>query len=203
MVPKRHPTKLQAGFSANQDFLGFWIVDICREGHSQRSAPQKRHMTHPCVWEGAPVLNPENWAAGMGEVITRSLQLGATPCAKHLVTWAAQTWEGHKTRQAQPSLHLCRVPENLNLSGLGLGSAFNPGPASDSSWQSNLEPEQCSLGKHTRCERGGKPSVAETLRAPPTHASDICSQCSSLPTHHWISEPKKVTTTAPLCQGRN
>ena len=29
---------------------------------------------------------------------------------------------------------------------------------------------------------GGKPSVAQTLRALPTHASDICMQCSSLPT---------------------
>ena len=28
---------------ANQDFLGFWMVGICQEGHSRRSAPQKRH----------------------------------------------------------------------------------------------------------------------------------------------------------------
>ena len=39
-------TKLKAGFIANQDFLGFWMVDIHREGHSQRSAPQKRHTAH-------------------------------------------------------------------------------------------------------------------------------------------------------------
>ena len=39
-------TKLQAGFIANQDFLGFWTVDIHWEGHSQRSVPQKRHMAH-------------------------------------------------------------------------------------------------------------------------------------------------------------
>ena len=39
-------TKLQAGFIANQDFLGFWTVDIRREGHSQRSAPQKRYTAH-------------------------------------------------------------------------------------------------------------------------------------------------------------
>ena len=37
---------------------------------------------------------------------------------------------------------------------LRLGSAYNPGPASDSSWQSNLEPKQCRQGKHTRHERG-------------------------------------------------
>ena len=39
-------TKLQAGFVANQDFLGFWMVDLCQEGCSQRSAPQKRHTAH-------------------------------------------------------------------------------------------------------------------------------------------------------------
>ena len=39
-------TKLQAGFVANQDFLGFWMVDIHQAGLSQRSAPQKRHTAH-------------------------------------------------------------------------------------------------------------------------------------------------------------
>ena len=87
--------------------------------------------------------------AGMGEGISHSLQLGATTRTKELVTWAAQTWDRRKT-QAQPSLRLCGVPKNLNLSGLDLGSALNPGPASDSSRQSNLEPKQCRLGKHTR-----------------------------------------------------
>ena len=38
--------KLQAGSVANQDFLGFWTVDIRQEGRSQRSAPQKRHTAH-------------------------------------------------------------------------------------------------------------------------------------------------------------
>ena len=66
----------------------------------------------------------------------------------------------------------------LNLSGGDLGNASNPGPAPDSSRQSHLKPEQCRLGKHTRLS-GGKPSAAESL---PAHASDICSQCSSLPT---------------------
>ena len=80
--------------------------------------------------------------------------------------------------QAQPSLRLCGVPEYLNLSGLDLGSAYNPGPASDSSQQSNLEPKQCSQGKHTRRE-WSKPSVAGTLR---THATVICLQSSFLPT---------------------
>ena len=56
--------------------------------------------------------------------------------------------------QAQPSLHLCGVPQYLNLSGLDLGSAYNSGPASDSSQQSNLETKQCRQRKSTRREWG-------------------------------------------------
>ena len=50
-------TKLQAGFIANQDFLGFWMVDIYQESCSQRSAAQKlksAHCTHRKLssWDG-------------------------------------------------------------------------------------------------------------------------------------------------------
>ena len=47
---------------------------------------------------------------------------GESALAKHLVACAAGTWEGHKT-QAQQSLCLCGVPENLTMSGLDLGGA--------------------------------------------------------------------------------
>ena len=57
-------------------------------------------------------------------------------------------WEGNKTH-VQPSLHLCSVPQNLNLSNLDLGSAGNAGPILDSTLQSNLQPEQCRPRKHT------------------------------------------------------
>ena len=80
--------------------------------------------------------------------------------------------------QAQPSLRLSGLPECLNLSGLDLGGACSPGPASDGSRQSNLEPEQCGQGGYTHRERG-QASVAEALRA---HASAICLQRPSLPT---------------------
>ena len=32
--------------AANQVFLGSWMVDTRQEGHSQRSAPHRRHMAH-------------------------------------------------------------------------------------------------------------------------------------------------------------
>ena len=77
-------------------------------------------------------MHPGNQAAGTGQVIRGTTLPRESALSKHLVTWDAQTWEGHKT-QAEPSLHLCGVPENLNLSDLDLGSAHNPGPALDSS----------------------------------------------------------------------
>ena len=68
----------------------------------------------------------------------------------------------HK-KQAQQSLRLCGVPKNLNLNVFNLGSALTPGPASDSSWQSNLEPKQCRLGKHRRCEQGQTQCGQDTM----------------------------------------
>ena len=99
------------------------------------------------AWEGVSVVHPENRVAGMQEVISHSV------LTKHLITWAAYTWEGHKM-QAQLSLHLWGLPECQNLSGLDLGGACSPGLASDGSRQSNLEPEQCGKGGHTCHEHG-------------------------------------------------
>ena len=56
--------------------------------------------------------------------------------------------------QAQLSLRLCGLSEYLNLSGLDLGIAFNPGLASDGSQWSNLEPEQYAQGGHMHREQG-------------------------------------------------
>ena len=47
-----------------------------------------------------------------------------------------------------------RTTECLSLSGLDLGDACSPGPASDSSQQSNLEPEQCGQEGHMPREQG-------------------------------------------------
>ena len=73
--------------------------------------------------------------------------------------------------------------DRTQVHGLDLGSACKPGPASDSSQQSNLVPEHCSTHwESTHARSRGKPSVAGTLGALPTHTSDTCLQCSSLPT---------------------
>ena len=112
------PSKLHTGFQfLTKDFLRFWMVDICREGQSQRSAPRRvtRHTAR-----GAP----RNRLDGEGRSRTAPEE---SALVKLLVAELLRPGR-HKT-QAQPSLRLCGVPENLNLSGLGLGSARNSGPA--------------------------------------------------------------------------
>ena len=49
---------------------------------------------------------------------------------------------------------------------------------------------------------GGRPSVAEALRA---HTSGICLQCPSLPPHsatEQVSQKKKVSSTVPFVLGQ-
>ena len=90
------------------------------------------------------------------------------PCSPN--TWSTkQLGHGKGTKtQAQLSLRLWGVPDYLNLSGLDLGSACNPGPTSGSSRQSNQEPEQYRLGKHTRHEQGQTQCAWDTGRTPHT-----------------------------------
>ena len=83
---------------------------------------------------------------------------------------------------------------NLNLSSLHLGSAQIQCLLWKVPLQSNLEAEQGRLG-NTQAVSGGKPSVVHTLWPLPTHSSNICLQCSSLPTvqlNNWAPSPPCV-----------
>ena len=169
------PSKMQAGFQllTKSTWDPGWLTSAGRvTARDQLSRGDPQH-----TWDGTPTVHPGNRAAGTKEVI-RCTVPGESVLAKHLVTLAAWIWVGHKM-QVQPSLCLCGVPKNLNLSSVDLGSARNPGPALVSQ-QNKLEPEQCRSRKHTHHERG-QPSTVQSLWALPTHASDICLQCSSLP----------------------
>ena len=116
-------TKLSRLPVANQVFLGSWMVDICQEGHSQRTASQRRHMAHLRRHSRFAHRKLSCWDQGGDKT--------------HLPTWGECTHQapgllscsnlGWHKRQAQLSLCLCGVPENL--SSLDLGSACNPGPA--------------------------------------------------------------------------
>ena len=97
---------------------------------------------------------PRKLLAGTGEVI-RCTAPAESALSKHLVARAAQI--GEQT-QAQQSLCLCGVPENLNLSGVDLGSARNAGPALDSSCRATWSLSSVD-GESTHAVSRGKSSV--------------------------------------------
>ena len=147
------------------------------------------------VWEGVLVVHPENRAAGMGEVISRSDHARQTPHHP-----SCSELGGHKT-QAKWSLRLWGLPECLNLSSLDLGGACSPGPASDCSWQSNLEPELCGQAGCKSHEWGQAKCGLDTGS---THQCYLFA--ASLPPHsatEQVSQKKKCPPPHPLCQGGN
>ena len=132
------------------------------------------------TWDGALEANTGNQGAGTGEVIRCTTQLGE--CA-------------------------CQAPSCLSC--LDLERAQNAGPTESVPLWTTLEsePEQLRTWKCTQSRARfrqfpcratwslsmvdresthamswGKPSKAQTMISIPTHASDICLQCSSFPT---------------------
>ena len=93
------------------------------------------------------------------------------------------------------SLCLWGLPECLNLSGLDLGSAGSPGPATDGSQRSNLEPEQRGQGGYTCHEWGADPVWLRHCEHTPVLF--VCSIPPS-PKCDWTSEPKKKKKTLLL-----
>ena len=147
------------------------------------------------TWEGAPIVHPENWAAGTGEVISHSFQLGVT------------------ARQA---------PDHLRCSGLGWPQ--NAGPTKSAPlWSTRepgtewLRPGECIqprdsirqflaeqkprawavyTGKaHTPWE-GAKPVWLNYYEHTPVIF--VCSVPPS-PHHDWTSEPKTSDHHCPAC----
>ena len=152
------------------------MVDIRREGCSPRSAPQKRHRAH--------------------------LRRRAHCTPRKLSGWDRG---GNKMHPLTGGDCACQAPGHLSCSDLG--RAQNAGPTESaplwSTWEAEpecLRPGKCTQPRaclkqfpckatwslnsvdweRTHAMSRGKPGGAETLRALPTHASDICLQCSSL-----------------------
>ena len=163
---------------ANQVFLGSWTVDIHQKGSSQRSALQRRHVAHLRWHSLCKPRKPSGWDRGGDNM--------------YFPTWGVCT---------------CQAPGCLSCSDLG--RAQNSGPTKSVPLWSTQEPEfeQLRPGKctqprarfrqfpcratwslssvdweSTHTKSRGQPSVAETRRALPTHATDICLQYSSPPT---------------------
>ena len=163
---------------ANQLFLGSRMADIHQEGLSQRSAPQRKHTAHLRWHSCCAPRKQSGWNQGSDKMHSPNL--------------------GEWTRQAPG-----------HLSCLDLGRAQNAGPIDSVPLWSTQEhetewpsPGKCtqlmarfrqfhfratwSLSsvnwESTHAKSRGKPNVAQTLQAVPTCTTDICLQCSSLPT---------------------
>ena len=67
----------------NQVFLRSWIVDICQEGHSQRSAPQRRYTAHLRWHSCCPPRKLSAWDRG-GDKMHRPFS-GENVPGNHLV----------------------------------------------------------------------------------------------------------------------
>ena len=152
------------------------MVEVCQDGCSLRSAPQRRHMAHLRRRSHCAPRKPSDWPQA-----------------------------GDKTYH--PTRGECTHQAPGRLSCSDLGRAQNAGPTECVPLWSTREPEpeRLRLGKfmqpracfrhfpcratwslnsvdweNTHSTSGGKPSVAQTVQALSTHATDICLQCSSL-----------------------
>ena len=139
------------------------------------------------TWDSTSAVHPGNQAAGTGEVIRHIASPGESALTKHLVTWAAWTWEGHKT-QAHPSLRLCGVPEEPEPEWLRPGKGTQPRPALEScraTWSlSSVDWES------THAVSGANPVWPRHCEhSPRTPVIFVCSAPAS-PQHDWTSEPK-------------
>ena len=109
---------------ASHVFLESWRVDICQEGRSQRSAPQRRHTAHPRRHSHCTPRKPSGWEGG-GDKTHRPPGRGCSPS-----TWSPELLRPGKGTKRRPNRACafveCREPEP---EGSDLGSACNTGPA--------------------------------------------------------------------------
>ena len=163
------------------------MVDIHQEGHSQRSAPKRRHMVYirwhsRCTprklssWDQGGdkmhhtpgrVRSPSTWSPellGLGK--------GTKPDPTESVPlWSTQKHEPEQLKPGkytQPRAHFRQFPcrATWNLSSVD--------------WES------------THAVNRGKPSVAQTHRTLPTHTSDNCLQFSSPCPQHSTTEQARL-----------
>ena len=142
------------------------------------------------AWEGAPVVHSEHRAAGMGEAIScsdcsrqtphhwnyldlgRAQNTGPTKSAPLRTTRVPESEQLRPGRCMQPRAGLRRFPvEQPRAWAVWAGRAQAPWVGAGPVWLRHC--------KHM--------PVLFVCSVPPS------------PQHDWISEPKKVSTTAPLC----
>ena len=141
-IPHRRQVPIRAGKGQTQPQRGIPYQTANRLPVSNQRLPEILGGWHPPGGSQPEIGSPEetqgalDWRArkqaGRGREKSRctwrecaSQAPGSLSCSDREGT---KRRPNHKT-QAQLSLLLCGVPENLNLSGLGLGSERNSGPA--------------------------------------------------------------------------
>ena len=146
------------------------------------------------AWEGAPVVHPENRAAGTGEALShsdhawqtphhpscselgRAQNAGPTESAPLRTTWMPEPERLRPGRCMQPTASLgWFLEEQPRAWAVWAGRVHVPSAGAGPVWLRHC--------KHT--------PVLFVCSVPPS------------PQRDWTSEPKKVSTTAPLCQGGN
>ena len=146
------------------------------------------------TWEGAPVVHPENRAAGTGEAKSRSdhthqthhhpnfselgrtQNAGPTESVPLRTTWVSEPERLRPGRCMQPRAGLRWFPAKQPRAwAVWAGRVHTPWAGAGPVWLSHQE--------HT--------PVLFVCSVPPSPQCD------------WTSEPKIVSTTAPLCQGGN
>ena len=73
------------------------MVDICQEGHSQKSAPQKRHMAYLRWCTCCAPRKPSGWD---GEVIRHTIHLGRVGSPS---TWSPELLGPGKVTKLRPN----------------------------------------------------------------------------------------------------
>ena len=82
---------------ANQVFLGSWMLDICQEGCSQRSAEQRRHMAHLRRNSLCAPRKPRDWDQG-GDKMHRPSGNVHSPS-----TWSPELFGPGKGKKLRPN----------------------------------------------------------------------------------------------------
>ena len=145
------------------------MVDICQEGHSQRSAPQRRRRAHLRQTHPLPRRKPSGWDWGGDKVPSPAgdsahQALGHPSCsdlgraqnagpAESVPLWSTREPEPERLRPGK-----CRQPR----------ACFRQFPCRATWSLSTVDWES------THAVNDGKPRAAKTLRALHIHASDIC-----------------------------
>ena len=166
VAPERHhlPTYKQASLLTNTSWDSGWSTSTGRV--AARDQLPRRDTWH--TWEGAPVVHPGNWAAGMGEAISQSPQLGQLRSPS---TWLPELLRPGKDTKCMPN-QVCALVE-YPRSWIWAAQTWEVHEIQGPLWivplQSNLEPEQCRPGKHMLPWASANTGWSIYCEYPPTH----------------------------------